>query len=106
MRLFGKIDSKISSLDKPFFYICPFAPDDFDGELDITIRQNVVAKETGAIISGPYASEYNNKISHIDPIGSGRFCEVDISIPSNVASKVKFVNFSAEVVPTPERHLR
>jgi len=106
VRLFGNIDSRITSKDLPFFYICPFAPDDYDSELDITIHQNVIAKELGATISGPFVSLYNNDVSHIDPIGSGRFFEVDIEIPANVSSKVKFINFSADVVPKPERHLR
>lgn len=75
-----------------------------DGTVTAKTYQNSIASETGAKASGDNSHTTNVGIIH--PPHSGRFFEVNLSIPTGTTAPVAAINYSANALTRLERGLR
>lgn len=74
--------------------------------IDVTIYQNTVTSETGAITSNTFTHTNSNLAGLVEPQGSGRFFEVKVAIGANDTARIAAINYLADIIPRTERHLR
>lgn len=73
-----------------------------DKDVTAKVYQNNIASETNATESQSVTHNDSNLIGYITPVGSGRLCEIYLSIPTDCTAPIAAINYAYELVPLEE----